>query len=230
MAKKIGLCLMVLLYAGIGVAVSYLVSISGIYPAGSDTMFYVYRGDFLYRSIRDSGNWYPLLDLAEQLSFSVLHTHDIGKMTVDLVFLVLIRLLTAGETKERNQARPLSPALRAELSKLEQHQASYRLLTERNIHSVEELSAFIVETETAIHTLEQQRQTCRNHLRRKKPPEETAAYQKQISLITQALAVRRKDLRTASRTLENISHMYELLETERQMEHDAMKQERSYAR
>lgn len=40
-----------------------LVHNNGMYPTGSDTMFYVYRGDFLYRSITQEGNWYPLIDM-----------------------------------------------------------------------------------------------------------------------------------------------------------------------
>ena len=173
---------------------------------------------------------YPLLALAEQLSFSVTHTHDLGKMAVDLTFLILICLLTRGQDKGSKQARPLSPALRAELSKLEQHQEAYRLLTERNIHSVEELSAFIAATERTIHALEQQRQSLRNHLRRKKPPEETAVYKGKIAEITQALTIQRKYLRTAVRIREKTKHIYELLETERQMELDARNRERSRER
>ena len=53
---------MVIAYAAIAVLVAWAESKSGAYPDGSDTMFYVYRGDFLYRSIAESGNWYPLLD------------------------------------------------------------------------------------------------------------------------------------------------------------------------
>lgn len=41
--------------------VMVLVYRSGNYPAGSDTMFHVYRGDVIYQSIRN-GNWFPLLD------------------------------------------------------------------------------------------------------------------------------------------------------------------------
>lgn len=41
--------------------VMVLVYRSGTYPAGSDTMFHVYRGDVIYQSIRE-GNWFPLLD------------------------------------------------------------------------------------------------------------------------------------------------------------------------
>ena len=175
---------------------------------------------------------YPLLDLAEQLFFSVTHTHDLGKMAVDLVFLVLIRLLTGCQEKHARQSRPLSPALRAELSKLEQHQEAYRLLTERDIHSVEELSSFIEQTQEAIRTLEKQRQSCRNHLRRKKPPEETAEYRGRIAEITQALTVQRKYLQTAIRIRENTNRMQELLETERQMEQQALRRsrDREYSR
>ena len=173
---------------------------------------------------------YPLLDLAEQLSFSVTHTHDLGKMAVDLTFLILICLLTGGQDKHAKQVRPLSPALRAELSKLEQHQEAYRLLTERDIHSVEELSAFIETTESTIHALEQQRQSCRNHLRRKKPPEATAEYRDRITEITQALTIQRRYLRTAIRAKEDAERMKELLETERRMELDARNREQSRER
>ena len=169
---------------------------------------------------------YPLLDLAEQLSFSVLHTHDLGKMAIDLAFLVLICLLTGGQEKEGKQSRPLSPALRAELSKLEQHQEAHRLLTERDIHSVEELSSFIETTESTIRALEQQRQSCRNHLRREKPPEETAIYKGRIAEITQVLTIQRRYLRTAIRIREDAERMKELLETERQMEQQALQRSR----
>jgi len=61
--KTVALPFILLLYALIAVLVSYVVSRSGNYPYGSDTMFYVYRGDLLYKSITQQGNWYPLLDM-----------------------------------------------------------------------------------------------------------------------------------------------------------------------
>lgn len=51
-------------YALVAVLVALAVSQNGTYPSGSDTMFYVYRGDFLYKSITQEGNWYPLIDMA----------------------------------------------------------------------------------------------------------------------------------------------------------------------
>ena len=38
-----------------------LVSQNGISPSGSDTMYHIYRGDYVYNSIKN-GNWYPLYD------------------------------------------------------------------------------------------------------------------------------------------------------------------------
>jgi len=61
--KTIALPLILLLYALIALLVAHFVSQSGTYPDGADTMFYVYRGDMLYRSITERGNWYPLIDM-----------------------------------------------------------------------------------------------------------------------------------------------------------------------
>ena len=41
--------------------VIWLVNANGIYPSGSDTMYHVYRGDYVYNSIK-SGNLFPLYD------------------------------------------------------------------------------------------------------------------------------------------------------------------------
>ena len=183
-----------------------------------------------WRSHNSRPREFPLLDLAEQLSFSVTHTHDIGKMTIDLVFLILIRLLTAEQNKNGRQARPLSPALRAELSKLEQHQAAYRLLTEGNIHSVEELLSFIEATEGTIRSLEKQRQRCRNLLRRKKPPDEEESLRRQIAFATQSLSTLRRELKTALQIQARSKSVYELIQNEYQLEFEAQRRTRYSSR
>ena len=55
------LFLMPFVYFATAWFVVWLVKTSGIYPSGSDTMYHVYRGDFVYNAIK-SGNWYPLYD------------------------------------------------------------------------------------------------------------------------------------------------------------------------
>ncbi len=46
----------------IAICVILAVSTSGVYPAGSNTMYHIYRGELIYKSIRE-GVWYPLIDL-----------------------------------------------------------------------------------------------------------------------------------------------------------------------
>ena len=60
----LGLGLMILLYACVGALLAFLAYRSGDYKDGVDTMFYVHRGEFLYRSITQEGNWFPLIDMS----------------------------------------------------------------------------------------------------------------------------------------------------------------------
>lgn len=51
----------VLLYIGMAIGIMWLLKSGGNYPQGSDTMCHVYKGDILYKEIKQ-GNWYPLYD------------------------------------------------------------------------------------------------------------------------------------------------------------------------
>lgn len=53
--------LMWLVVGAVAAAVMYFVLNSGSYPAGTDTMYHLYKGDLLYKEIL-KGNVYPLLD------------------------------------------------------------------------------------------------------------------------------------------------------------------------
>ena len=171
---------------------------------------------------------FPLLNLAEQLSFTIEHTNDILRMTVDMALLIIILMLQLSAEASHQCKRPLSPALRAELSRLKQLEAGYRLLGENGIHTKEELSEYIRTTESRIHELEKRRQSCRNKLRREKPPEEKEKLQNQAARITQSLSSLRKNLRTAVTIQENMKTIYRHLLTEYQMEVKALNREREY--
>ncbi len=57
----IGIIVYIAFMAFVSVMVVKLVSQNGVYPSGSDTMYHVYRGDYVYNSIKE-GRWYPLYD------------------------------------------------------------------------------------------------------------------------------------------------------------------------
>lgn len=50
--------LMPVIYVAAAIAVVVLVSANGSYPTGSDAMYHIYRGDYIYNSIK-AGNLYP---------------------------------------------------------------------------------------------------------------------------------------------------------------------------
>ena len=53
------LFLMPFVYFATACFVVWLVKTSGIYPSGSDTMYHIFRGDYVYNSIKE-GSWYPI--------------------------------------------------------------------------------------------------------------------------------------------------------------------------
>ncbi|MCR5374557.1 MAG: hypothetical protein K6E39_04190 [Lachnospiraceae bacterium] len=60
MKETLKATLWILLYGIVAAIIVYFGSMSGTYPDGSDTMFYVYREDCTYHSILDEGVVYPL--------------------------------------------------------------------------------------------------------------------------------------------------------------------------
>lgn len=53
------LILMPIIYLAVSVLVVFLVKNNGAYPTGSDTMYHIFRGDYVYNSIKE-GSWYPI--------------------------------------------------------------------------------------------------------------------------------------------------------------------------
>ena len=50
------------LYALLSFLLMEILGRNGVYPTGSDTYYHIYRGDYLYHSILEEGNWYPLIN------------------------------------------------------------------------------------------------------------------------------------------------------------------------
>ena len=50
------LILMPIIYLAVSVLVVFLVKNNGAYPTGSDTMYHIFRGDYVYNSIKVAGS------------------------------------------------------------------------------------------------------------------------------------------------------------------------------
>ena len=174
----------------------------------------------------------PLLSLESQLDYDITHARETGTVLLDLVFYLVLRLLglTQNEEARRQSIQPLSPSMRMELAKLDQIIEEQKLLTGKDIHTVQELSLFQTETEEKIKCLEAERQRCRNQLRRPKPPELTEEYKQKIAAATEELKPLRKELAVAKRIEDRWEHLLGLLEAEHDLESKELQRERGRER
>lgn len=142
------------------------------------------------------------------------------KDTVTLLFEIFITLLKicTGSNIEQQQSRPLSPAMRAEVRKLDATLEEYKLLCDRKIESSKELFSFQEQLTGSISELEQERYALRLRLRRVKTPEEESALKARAKELTKRISPLRQQRKVALRIAQHIPQMQALLEAERQIE------------
>ena len=156
--------------------------------------------------------------------------------TVTLLFEIFIELLKicTGSNIENTNRRPLSPAMRAEVRKLDQYLEEYKLLCDHRIESPKELLSFQEGLTARISALEEQRYALRLKLRRVKSPEEEAGLKEHCKKITKELTPLRRERKTVLRIAEHIPKIQKLLDAERktEMEHNNLtrKKERKIER
>lgn len=176
----------------------------------------------------------PLLEYEKHLEFEIIHSCDTAVVLVDVVFYILLQFILS--IKDRNakeeRCQPLSPSIRMEVAKMNQIQKEYTLLAENHIHSAQELFSFADNITSQIKAMEAQRQQYRNLLRRPKPPEVEADLKKKCRDLSEKIKPLRDKLRTAKSIVERYPKLQQLLETEHQMEKDALikQRERGYTR
>lgn len=148
------------------------------------------------------------------------------------IFIALLKICTGSNIEQQN--RPLSPAMRAEVRKLDEALEEYQFLCDQKIESLKELLSFQKHLTGRISELEQQRYVLRLRLRRVKSPEVEAALKAQAKEIAKEITPLRKQRKIALRIAEHIPQIQGLLDAERQIEmkHNNLtrKQERSYYR
>lgn len=155
---------------------------------------------------------------------------------VTLLFEIFIELLKicTGSNIENTDRRPLSPAMRAEVRKLDQYLEEYKLLCDHRIESPKELLSFQEGLTARISALEEQRYALRLKLRRVKSLEEEAALKERCKEIIKEITPLRRERKTVLHIAEHIPKIQELLDAERrtEMEHNNLtrKKERKIER
>ena len=165
-------------------------------------------------AIRIPKRYAPLLQL--EYEFNKAQRMD----GMQLAFALIIELwkLITGNNIEPSSPKPLSPALRQEVRKLDQTLKEYKLLCENQIDSAQKLVSFIEKKSTDISALESERQKIYNRIRRPKSEEEKEQNKTAAREISAKLKPLRENLKTAQSITERYPHILKLLETERAME------------
>ena len=149
---------------------------------------------------------------------------------IQVLFALVIELcrLITGNNITKDTPRPLSPAMRQEVVKLDRTLKEYKFLCENHIDSPQELVSFINEKREQISALERERQSIYNRNRHKKS-EELNAEARAISAKIKPL---REELSLAKAVAEKTPKLEDVLEIERQAEAAVFtkNKERRYAR
>ena len=140
---------------------------------------------------------------------------------IQLAFALIIELwkLITGNNIEPSSPKPLSPAQRQEVRRLDQTLKEYKLLCENQIDSAQELLLFIKKKSRDISTFESERQKIYNRIRRPKSEEEKDQNKAATREISAKLKSLRDELKIARSITERYPHILKLLETERAMEY-----------
>ena len=133
---------------------------------------------------------------------------------IQILFALVIELckLITGNNITRDTPRPLSPAMRQEVVKLDRTLKEYKFLCENHIDSPQELVSFIEEKRKQILALEKERQSIYNRNRHKK----SEGLNAEARAISAKIKPLREELSLAKAVMEKIPKLKEVLETERQ--------------
>ena len=135
---------------------------------------------------------------------------------IQILFALVIELcrLITGNNVTKDTPRPLSPAMRQEVVKLDNTLKEYKFLCENHIDSPQELVSFIEEKRGQISALAKERQSIYNRNRHKKSGELNA----EARAVSAKIKPLREELSLAKAVTEKIPKLKEVLETERQAE------------
>ena len=159
---------------------------------------------------------FPLLYEIEELEFTIEHSHDIGKIYVALLFLVIIR--TFELLHEIKEEMLLSVQLRHEERDLKQYISDYHFMRNNDIETLEDLYNDIQKTKTEISELEHQRIDSDNKRRRAKTPGDIDFYEEKRKEITKQITPLRKRLKQAEKIWDKSPHLLELVKQEQSLE------------
>lgn len=130
----------------------------------------------------------------------------------------LLKLITGNRDVDNTRVQPLSPALRAEVNRMDQYQEQYWVLRRYDIQIAEELPEAAEVIKEEIAKLKDTRQKCYNRCRHPKSEEVKQENLAAAREITEQITQFREDLRNIEKIAKAYPEIQKLLEQERQQE------------
>ena len=162
---------------------------------------------------------FPLEDEMRKLEFAIDQSYDAATVLVDTIFYLVITVIQIAA--ELSDVMLLSPDLRAAEKDLKDLISDYHFLKENDIHTVADLQANIDENKAQLSSLERERKTLGNRIRRPKSAEDKNQNKDCRKEISKQMKPVRERLRRAEKILEKSPHLYELLKQEHELERKA---------
>ncbi|MBQ9228878.1 MAG: relaxase/mobilization nuclease domain-containing protein [Eubacterium sp.] len=148
---------------------------------------------------------------------------------ITLVFELFITLVKVckGNIIENREQRPISPAMRAEVRRLDETLQEYHFLKEHQIEAAEDFAICREKIEKDIHSLEEERQHIRNRIRRAKP-EVKEQLKAEAKDITKQLTPMRMGITICNRIEDKYKIIQQLIEQERRAELGISRQRKEF--
>ncbi|MEG2222768.1 MAG: hypothetical protein RRY95_08590, partial [Oscillospiraceae bacterium] len=118
----------------------------------------------------------------------------------------------------KGRHKPLSPALREDLRRLDRYVAQHRFLCREGLNTVEEVTDFAQNKRVALADKCGQREHCYNRLRRCTVPEEVDSFKAQRDALTAEIAVLRRQIRLAEAVLTCTPKLRETIREEQRLQ------------
>lgn len=115
----------------------------------------------------------------------------------------------------------MSPDLRHEAKNIEQYVSDYRFLQREEVHTTPQLEQRITDTKAEIAALELERSKADNTRRRAHTSKEKQAAKDERKAITEKIRPLREKVKRAEKIMEKSPHLYELLQSELDVERQA---------
>ena len=143
---------------------------------------------------------------------------DSSLITVLFEIVIQILQMSADLEYDNLKQRPVSPAMRAELARLDQTLAQYHFLRDNQIETITDLTAFSEQVRKQIEAYEKERQKLRNQIRCAKTPERELELKEQCKEISKKLSPLRKQEKLMVGITKKVPRLRELLKEEFDLE------------